>query len=169
MKLQWIIWTVLALVVVVGNALYKMSTAVTRADLTLTPNASVEVSVFQLRPHSVSHRFFGLRFRLSGGKRRPELGDFNLRRGLPQADFLDFSDPGELVKIRISLLESGREYVFEARPAGSYDGTTMGRHLVPFIEDGDPHRFSKGPERELWPTLPIGTSHYDSPSLKSEN
>ena len=151
LKIHWVVWLVLTLTVAAGTTAFFLSTTPTRVDLDLVPDAGADVSVFRLLPG-----FFSLSLYFeTKGNLRPELGSFE-HYEKPRA--LEFPNPGATVKIQVSVRESRTTYVFEAMPAGSF-GQKIGRDLVLFIDDGDPHRFPWPPNRESLPVLPKGTSH----------
>tara|TARA_R110001606_G_C15387987_1_gene651155 strand:+ start:723 stop:1250 length:528 start_codon:yes stop_codon:yes gene_type:complete len=91
------------------------------------------------------------------GKTRPELGEYTYRGDWKKTGFLDFINPG--VPIKLAVHGEGKEVIYEAMPAGSY-GITIGRDLVPFVEDENPSLFRWPPDLTLRHHIPAGYSEF---------
>jgi hypothetical protein len=154
LKLHWIFWLVLTLAVATGTTAFHLSRTAVKVELPLLPNASADVSMFHLLPASLS---LTLDFERKDQDLRP-LGNYKERGdGFDKSGVLDFAEPGAVVKIQVSIGESGSNHVFEALPAGSFGRDDIGREMVPYIDDGDPHRFQWPPAPR--PILPMGASN----------
>lgn len=154
LKLHWALWVVLVLIVASGVLAIHLSSG-RRVSIDLSPNKTVDVSFFRLLPHALN---LSLSFnRANWEDKRPELGDFTSKgRPWQESGFLEFPQPG--APIRLLIRAKDKEVVYEALPAGGYNGTTKSRDLVPFVDDGDSGRFQWPPNNSLKPILPSGNS-----------
>ena len=99
----------------------------------LQPSKSIDISVFRLLPDRMR---LSLEFARGIGETRPELGKFYIRG-------------------------DGKEVVYETLPAGSYTNSTIGRELVPFVDDGNPIRIPWPPKLSASPMLASGYSNFN--------
>lgn len=154
MRTHWVVWSSLVLVVATGAIISSLSSSPTITSIELVPNASVNVSVFRPLPDAIR---LSMAFERPKGEKRLELGEYTHREDWRRTGFLDFNNPGAPIKLLV--LGEDKEVVYEAMPAGSY-GTTIGRELVPFVDDGNPNRFQWPPDLTLRHYLPAGYSDF---------
>lgn len=154
LKLHWIFWAVL-IVVVFGGAIAVEWSSAKLVALTLRPGESVEVSVFRPVPHTIN-----LTSRFNRENRndiRPELGDSHeIEKKWQETGFRQFRNPGSPIRL---LVKCGKkEAVYEALPAEGYNANSRWRELVPFVDDGNPDRFPWPPRNSSRPLLSSGHS-----------
>lgn len=137
-KNQLIVWTILSVLVALGAFTYELSSSVVAVPLKLIPNETASVTVFRVLPNTLR---LSLSFSRERGQRRVELGEYTTTGDWQKTSALNFPNPGEPVKLLIRRGTS--EVIYEAMPAGSY-GNTIGRALVPFVNDGNSNSF-------MWP------------------
>ena len=137
-KLQFIVWSILSVLVALGAFVYELSSSVVSVPLKLIPNETASVTVFRLLPDTLD---LSLIFSREKGQRRVELGEYTTTGDWQKTSALNFPNPGEPVKLLIR--RGASEVIYEAMPAGSY-GNTIGRTLVPFVDDGNSNSF-------IWP------------------
>ena len=154
LRTHWVIWSSLVLIVATGAIISSLSSSPTITSIELAPNASVNVSVFRPLPEAIR---LSMEFERPKGQKRPELGEYTYRGDWRRTGFLDFANPGAPIKLLV--LGEGKEVIYEAMPAGSY-GTTIGRELVPFVDDENPNRFQWPPNLTLRHSLPVGYSDF---------
>ncbi len=154
LRTHWIVWSSLVIVVGTGAIISSLSSSPTITSIELVPNASVNVSVFRPLPDAIR---LSMEFERHKGQKRPELGEHTYRGDWRQTGFLDFPNPGAPIKLLVR--GEGKEVVYEAMPAGSY-GTTIGRTLIPFVDDENTNRFQWPPDLTLRHNLPAGYSDF---------
>lgn len=133
-KVQWIIWLILVVVVLIGTVLFKISVVVNTVHLKLSPQQTAEVQIFRLFPASL---YMQLAFQRIP-RERPELGKFSTRADSDaQSTQIFFDQPGAPVKLLVQSPE--QQMVFEATPVSSHSQDTLRRDLLPYVDDGDPH------------------------------
>lgn len=154
LRTHWAVWSCLVLVVATGAIISSLSSSPTITSIELVPNASVSVSVFRPLPDAI--RLY-MEFDRPKGQKRPELGEYAARGDWRQTGVLDFVNPGSPVKLLVR--GEDKEVIYEAMPAGSY-GITVGREVVPFVDDGNPNRFRWPPDLTLRHNLPAGYSNF---------
>jgi hypothetical protein len=163
LRIYWIIWTILTLGFAAGTTAYLVSTAFTITRLPLTPNTRVDVRVFRLHASSLQ---LSLLFERKGNDRRPELGNYRHRSDYRTTGYLEFADPGPPIKIRVSVVESGANHVYEALPASGRGENYIIRDLQLFVDDGNPQRFQWPPSAAARYALPQGTSNLQITALE---
>lgn len=154
LRTHWVVWGSLVIFLAAGTAAFLLSSSPTINAIELVPNASIDVSIF--RPHPDVIRL-SLEFERHSGQERPELGKYTYRGDWRESGFLEFVDPG--LPIKLLVRREGKEAVYEAMPADSH-GKTIGRELIPFVDDGKPNRFQWPPDLTLRHKLPLGYSHF---------
>lgn len=159
MKFHGFIWIGLVVFFVFGMVAYWVSVTPTVVPLKLNPGTSVEVSIFRISQGTSLGVFID--FERPEGEHRPELGEFTTRVGRENG-YLDFSNPGSSVKLK--LVGAGREVIYEALPASAY-GKKVRRHLIPFVNDGNPDRFHRSARNDL----PAGFSEFSMSVLEVED
>lgn len=139
---QWAVLILLLLVVVCGAALVSLCRS---SPIPVRLKMGEEISVPVFRVHSAPQDF-SLNFTRSPGQHRPELGSYahSARLG---GGTLSFPEPGEQIKLAVRVGES--EILYEAMPATSFGETSVGRRLVPFVDDGNPNAFAWDQSEEL--------------------
>lgn len=152
LKIHWVVWTILVIVVATGVLATALSSG-KFVTIELQPKAAIDVSVFRPLPDKLR---LLLRFNSAEGQKRPELGDYATTAN---PGFLEFQNPG--VAIRLLVRGEGKEFIYEALPASAYGGTTIDRDLVPFFDDGNPNRFQWPPNLALMPSVPSGYSTFN--------
>lgn len=156
LKIHWTLWIILVIFVAAGVFVDDLSSAKS-VTLELRPKVSIDITVFRPLSHALN---LSLRFNRTEGQKRPELGDWrNVERGWRESRFLEFPEPGTPVKLLVR--GEGNEVVYEALPAGAYGATTIGRDLVPFVDDGNPNRLPWSPHLALRQSLPSGYSTFN--------
>lgn len=151
LKIHWAILTTLVVIVVTGVIL-DSSSSPSAVTLELRPNASIAVSVFRPFPDKLR---LGLRFKDSMKQKRPELGKYQHNQDYEKKGYLEFAEPGEPIKLKVS--REGKEVIYEAEPANS----DTDRDLYPFVADGNPHRFPYPPNIALSQKIPAGNSTFN--------
>ena len=152
LKIHWVVWTILVIVVATGVLADTLSSA-KLVTIELQPKATIDVSVFRPLPDKLR---LLLRFNRTEGQKRPELGDYATTAN---PGFLEFQNPG--VAIKLLVRGEGKEFIYEALPASAYGGTTIDRNLVPFFDDENPNRFQWPPNLALMPSVPSGYSTFN--------
>jgi hypothetical protein len=146
LRIRWRLWVAAVILVAAGTIGFHLSVTPIAATLYLQPKETVELSAFRLFPDFLR---LAIRFDRVSGQERPELGS---SRSKESDGYREFLNPGVPIKLLIEV--EGDRIVFEALPANTY-GETIGRQLVPFVDDGSPDRFQ-------WPStkrnLPAGFS-----------
>ena len=123
----------------------------------LQPSKSIDISVFRLLPDRMR---LSLEFARGIGETRPELGKFYIRGDWrKKAEFIELPEPGTPIKLLVR--GDGKEVVYETLPAGSYTNSTIGRELVPFVDDGNPIRIPWPPKLSASPMLASGYSNFN--------
>jgi len=151
LKIHWAFWTTLVVVVATGVLADVLSSA-KLVTIELRPKAAIDVSVFRPLPDALR---LSLSFNRTEGQKRPELGDYATTEN---SGFLEFKNPGAAIKLLVR--GEDREVIYEALPASAY-GTTIGRDLIPFMDDGNPNRFQWPPNLAVRPILPSGYSTFN--------
>ncbi|MBS1186784.1 MAG: hypothetical protein H6R04_802 [Burkholderiaceae bacterium] len=88
--------------------------------------------------------------------KRPEHGSQATHFDWRKTGYLYYVSPGEPVKIRITKMATKESVIFEATPGDACNDDRCRRRLVPYIDDGDPKRFTWPPTGGL--LLPAGNS-----------
>lgn len=154
LRTHWVIWGSLVLILVCGSVLCSISSSRSTASIELVPNASIDISVFRPLPDALR---LSLRFDRLKEQQRPELGRSTYRGDMKKTGYIEYVDPGAPIKLLVNC--EGKSVVYEAEPAGSYSATTIGRNLVPFVDDGNPNHFPWPSVLALRHQLPAGSSH----------
>lgn len=152
LKIYWSIWGILSFIVTSGTIAYQLSSWFVSVPLTLNPNNIIDVSIFRILPDTLDLELIFTR--KSWDEKRPELGEYLAGDDWRKTGFLDFSEPGEPIKLLIRSAD--REVIYTAMPAGGRGETTVFRDLVPFVDDGNSKHF-QWPIRSHYP-LNVGSS-----------
>jgi len=155
LQMHWAIWTTLVVIVVTGGFL-DSSSSPSAVTLELRPNASIAVSVFRPFPDKLR---LGLRFKDSMKQKRPELGKYQHNQDYEKKGYLEFAEPGEPIKLKVS--RKGKDVIYEAEPASAHGEMDSYRALYPFVDDGNPHRFPYPPNIALSQKIPAGNSTFN--------
>jgi hypothetical protein len=154
LKIYWSIWGILSILVITGTIIYQLSSLVVSIPLVLNPNNTIDVSLFRILPDTL---ILELEFtRKSWDEKRPELGEYRAGDSWRQTGFLDFAEPGELVKLLIRGID--KEVVYKAMPAGGRGETSVSRDLDPFPDDGNPNHFEWPINDKLRYPLKVGST-----------
>ncbi len=147
---------VLAATVALGALAFELSSSPTIVPIELMPGATVEVPVDRLRAHALRP---SLTFeRSSWSDTRSELGTWSTRGDPRELGYLEFSNPGVPILLRVRV--DAAEVDYEAMPADGHSATSVTRTMVPRVEDSDPRRYPWGRDHATRRhTLPAGRSH----------
>jgi hypothetical protein len=155
LKIHWLIWFILVLVVASGTAAFFISGSPDIAKISLNPNETIDVPVFRVL--SGAPLKIAMEFDNPARVLRPELGNYrqnNSQGGWNVTGKLEFPSPGEPIKLLVR--GAGRDVVFEAMPARN-EGKKIVRELVPYVDDGNPQVFQ-------WPLNPALESNLEAGS-----
>lgn len=152
LKIHWTLWITLVILIATG-ALIDDASSAKSITMVLRPKESMSVSVFRPLPHTLNLVFD---FNRMDGRKALELGDWATGDDWQKTGFLAFSNAG--VPIKLQVRRDSQEAIYETLPASSYGGNTVGRDLVPFVEDGNPRRFNWPPNVALALPLSVGVS-----------
>ena len=136
LKINWIIWSLLTLLVLVGMfALYLFSTP--RIPLKLTVGETAQTNIIRSAPQKLRIDIV----HANNGREKTELGEWRRNSDIKTSkNEIDFDNPGPEVKIRVQTEKQSQLY--EAMPANGYTQRTYFRELIPYSADNDPHRFA---------------------------
>ena len=152
-RLQWILWCVLALGLIAGTVLMKISSATQYYPLTLKPGEVVRVSAFRLFADTLR---LSLQFDRPQDAERPELGEFSNRDG---GNALAFDNPGAAIKVHVS--GTYPTAVYEALPKSSHTSENIWRDLMPFVDDGNAAKVPWPPQVADYASLKRGSNSLD--------
>lgn len=144
MKILWLAWWFSVIATVIGATLYELSSKSTSSNLNLRSGESITFHLFRVFPDILR---IELAFETKDWKKRPELGDYQQRKGQLKSTDLEFINPGEPIKLLVE--GEGKKVIYEAQPTSGYNGTTLYRKLYPFVDDGNPQRFQWSPDVNL--------------------
>jgi hypothetical protein len=146
---------VLSLVVVGGMIALDASTQGAMVSLELIPGRFAEAPIFRL--FSSGGNGLELRFERGGRKERNELGTYAVRGGWKEG-YLEFLEPGAVVKIQVQVGHDPNVYVFEAGPASGFNKEHIYRNFFPFFYDGDLQHYPWPPPSSRYFAVPSGNS-----------
>ncbi|MBB3258400.1 hypothetical protein F4827_003268 [Paraburkholderia bannensis] len=122
----WVVWGVVAALVLGYYALWAIATEAPKAAVVLRPGAIAQLEVTSILGHAVG---FEVRFHHEPTENREaELGRYRWLNGTPGKRI--FPNPGEALKINISV-NGGPPLRLEAMPAGAWSETEIARTLTP--------------------------------------
>lgn len=159
LRYHWVLWGLLVFLVSSGAAASYLSRLSTSVALPLTPNASVNVSVFRLFPHRVDfHLEFGRNAPDGVGPlmSRPEFGSSTPKSDWRETGYLEYLDSGEPIKI--SVQTRTERSVFLALPGGSAGERVILRDFFPVSAGDTKDRMKWPPDITLYPTLGAGNT-----------
>lgn len=159
LRYHWVLWGLLVFLVSSGTAASYLSRLPTSVALPLTPNASVNVSVFRLFPHSLDFYLAFDRHAADGVgplMSRPELGISHTKSDWRETGYLEFLESGEPIKISVQTRTEGS--VFLALPAGGASESAIMREFHPVATGDTKDRVKWPPDNSLRPTLGAGNT-----------
>lgn len=149
---HWAVLGSLLLLVASGTTLLHLCVTVP-IEIPLNVGAKLSVPVFRIHPAQLG---LSLRFSRNPGQLRPELGSYTQRGDWRNTGVQEFPDPGEPIKLAVRVED--KEVIYEAKPAGAFSRETIGRALVPYVNDGNPSLFPWPPTEEAQLIVPPGNS-----------
>ncbi len=132
----WLLWKILASIVLVSTTAFFIASHGTKIELNLTEGEKVNVTLFRILPHNLSLKLIFTRVH---GEERAEFGSFKTVGDWRKTGVLEFENPGEPIKLVVS--DSIQKVVYEALPTDGYTSRDLIRHQ----ERRNPFQFSWPP------------------------
>jgi hypothetical protein len=136
LRAQWILCASLVVLLVIGTALNKISSATQEAPLKLAVGEVATLSAYRLYAAPAS---LELQFDNKAGISRSELGEW-ANAADKASNMIEFPNPGATVKIKVSC--GGRDVSYTAMPASSRSSEQTSRSLVPWSEGNREGQFA---------------------------